>query len=213
MKKDLIIVVLTILILIGIFETGVYGKQSDKLVKGEAKIPQEIKNITSISEIKPFLDSKDSTIRMVAVKRLVEIGGVNSIDLLYETFNKEPYKGHVKSAPIVKLEIIRSLKNIGGDKAKKVLLDILTTYLERGPLKGSIYVHDDGDYNAVVSNTANVLFDLYNNINDLEIYLLFKRIAQGEMDYHWWIKEDSYLSPLARTFCDQKKMPKKLEKK
>jgi len=57
------------------------------------------------------------------------------ITLLEEIFKKEPYENLMppEGIPIVKLEIIRTLERIGGDKAKSALLDILKKYWESGP--------------------------------------------------------------------------------
>ena len=55
--------------------------------KIESEIPTEIKNATNISDLQPFLENKNESIRMAAVRRLGEIDESNKIDLLQDVFS------------------------------------------------------------------------------------------------------------------------------
>ncbi|PIV55380.1 hypothetical protein COS16_07310 [Candidatus Desantisbacteria bacterium CG02_land_8_20_14_3_00_49_13] len=103
--------------------------------RGEFEVPSEIQEAKNVSAVRPFLNSETEFTRMAAVRRLGEVGGEQVITLLEEIFKKEPYENLMppEGIPIVKLEIIRTLERIGGDKAKSALLDILKKYWESGP--------------------------------------------------------------------------------
>lgn len=156
---------------------GTYGKENLSLLRGEIEIPQEIKEVKTAKGLKPFLGDSHELTRMAAVKRLGEIGGFDSVDYLYDTFLKEPYKGGFESSPIVKIEIIRSLQKIGREKAKSVLFNILSSYLKKGPQVTEKIIYYDGDCLGVVIYSTEALFQLYNPKDDSNIYELFKNIA------------------------------------
>jgi len=112
---------------------GMFPKGYFRWVKGEFEIPREIKKVTKVSELQPFLDNKREFIRMVAVRRLGEIEGPRAIDLLVKRFAREPIYQGIEGFPLVKFEIIRTLGRIGTEKAKFTLLGLLKDYWKRVP--------------------------------------------------------------------------------
>lgn len=101
--------------------------------KGEFEPPLEIRDAKNASELQPFLASKREFYRMSAVRRLSELEGSKAINLLLEVFAKEAPTEGLEAAPLVKLEVIRSLGRIGTEQAKSALLNILNNYWQRGP--------------------------------------------------------------------------------
>jgi len=112
---------------------GMFPKGYFRWVKGEFEIPREIKKVTKVSELQPFLDNKRGFTRMAAVRRLGEIEGPRAIDLLVKRFAREPIYQGIEGFPLVKFEIIRTLGRIGTEKAKFTLLGLLKDYWKRVP--------------------------------------------------------------------------------
>lgn len=183
MKKVLIVVISVCFT--ALFTSFLYTKVTqEKLrwINGEFELPSEIQKINSIDELKSFLDSKDEFTRMASVRRLGEIGGEKAVGLLVEIFNKEPYEVRRApvGAPIVKLEIIRTLERIGGKEAKFALLSILNAYWEKGPSIGNErkeLFYWDGDFTTIVPLT---LESLYKWNRDNEVFQTVQKIAFGE---------------------------------
>ncbi|UCD83652.1 MAG: HEAT repeat domain-containing protein [Deltaproteobacteria bacterium] len=156
------------------------GKEGLRLRDGEFEIPPEIQKAASVSELRPFLDSEDQFTRMAAVRRLGEIEKRKAVSLLINQFEREPYRVLMapEGAPLVKLEIIRTLERIGGEEAKFALLGILRTYWERGPkVKNRRQFNFDGDYTTVVPLTLKAL---YKWSQDKDVFAIAKEIALSE---------------------------------
>ncbi len=156
MKKTLISCMIVCLLFL---TTNLYARLTKEYllwVKGEFEIPHEIKKATNVSELKPFLDNKYEFTRMAAVRRLGEIGGSKTIELLVERVEKETAPLGMHHVPLVKLEVIRTLGRIGTDQAKSLLLNIANSYWKRGPQckckkckEKGLYPQHDGDYSSV----------------------------------------------------------------
>ncbi|MCJ7828423.1 MAG: HEAT repeat domain-containing protein [Dehalococcoidia bacterium] len=127
-------------------------------IRGEFELPPEIKKVANISELQRFLDSESEFTRMAAARRLGQLDDRDAVNVLASRFAKEPYKTlrSPEGTPIVKLEIVRTLETIQGEKTKSLLLNIANSYWRRGPQckckkckdKG-LYPHHDGDYSSV----------------------------------------------------------------
>lgn len=150
---------------------------------GKFDISPEIKKVTNVSNLKPFLDDKREFTRMVAVRRLGEIEGPNSVGLLIKIFETEPLtvKG-LESYPLVKLEVIRTLGRIGTEQAKSALLGMLKNLWEKGPVlpkgkKNKGYFYFDRDFAPVVPA---LLEALYQWSNDKDVSEIAKIIAFSE---------------------------------
>jgi len=154
--KRLFLVALIGCILFSLVTNFAYAKVTKEWlqwIKGEFEIPSDIQKVKSVSELQPFLDNDDQFIRMASAKRLGELGDEAGISLLLARFKKEPYETIMppEGAPIVKLEIIRALAKIGGEKAKIALIGILKEYWGKGPKVGDKeYFYSDGDFTYVV---------------------------------------------------------------
>ncbi len=179
------------------------------------KIPDEIAKITAPSEIKKYFD-QGTEIRIAAARRLGQIGGDESVELLKWAFGKEPYRIGREMIPHVKIEIIESLKAINSEKSKSCLIEILLGYLKTGPKVKEKDFIDDGDYFGVIANASKALYQLYDPKKDDEIYNLFENIALHK-NRKWWVELDDRLRTSAyavylkrdmaqKSITDQKKV-------
>jgi len=143
--------------------------------KGEFEIPTEIRKAASLSELRPFLNSRQEFARMAAVRRLGEIEGRESIGLLLESFEKEKPPTGLHDVPLVKLEIVRALERIDGEEAKSALLNILKDYWRTGPeVKDKRAFAIDRDFAPVVNG---LLKSLYRWSHDEDVFQTAKEIA------------------------------------
>ncbi|MDD5687226.1 MAG: HEAT repeat domain-containing protein [Elusimicrobia bacterium] len=149
---------------------------ADMLEKKPIIIPKEMKEITTILKLTPYLDSPDERLREAAVMRLGEIGGGEVVKLLVEIFKKEPYRIGMEFPEGVKEAVLTALGKIKSEEAKRELLIILDDYIKSGPkYKGrSPYIHDLQYYRIVritmesLSNwkdneTLNIFFNILND--------------------------------------------------
>ena len=166
------------------------GQEYIRWANGEFDVPSEIKEANSISELQPFLSGKDEFKRMTAVRRLGEVEGIKSVSLLREIFTKEPNTMGIDDFPLVKLEVIRTLEQVGGEDAKSTLLSLLESNWERGPqVEDKKNFRLDRDFEPVVSllletpynwKDNNDVFQTAQNIalsEDLRSYYADSRIA------------------------------------
>lgn len=163
------------------------------------QIPPEMEKATTVSEVKPFLDSSDERIRILAVRKIGQIRDKNAVGLLAEVFEREHYEAGMETFAYVKTEIIDALEKIGGDESKSALFKILEQYLKRGPrVKERIdaRIWEDAEYSGVTRRTPKILYRFYDLKQDTEIYKLFKKIALNELK-DWWIKQDRNLQIIA----------------
>lgn len=177
----------TIICLLSLSATHIHARLSKEYLswmKGEFEIPEEIKKARNVSELQPFLESIREFTRMAAIRRLGQIEGPKAIGPLREVFSKEPSPRGLHRVPLVKLEILRTLGRIGTEEAKSAVLNIVVTYLKRGPrcdctkCKGkALYPQHDRDYQSV---TPAALKTLQKWRHDKEILGLSKQIALDE---------------------------------
>lgn len=154
---------------------GMYAKGYFQWAKGEFEIPEEIKKVTSPSELNPFLESKKEFTRMAAVRRLGEIEGPNAVAALAQRFEQEPERLGTDGLPLVKFEIIRTLGRIGTEQAKSTLLGMLGDYWKRVPRPGDKGgITPDRDFEVV---TPILLETLYKWTSDKEVVDAAKAIA------------------------------------
>ena len=157
---------------------GMFPKGYFRWVKGEFEIPDEIKKVTKVSELQPFLDNKRDFTRMAAIRRLGQIEGPRAIDLLVKRFAREPIYRGIEGFPLVKFEIIRTLGRFGTKKAKFTLLGLLKDYWKRVPIpnekKG---VAPDRDSETV---TPVILETLYKWSGEKDVFKTVKIIALSE---------------------------------
>jgi len=159
MKK--LFIVCTIASLLSALVTPTHARISQerlRWIRGEFELPPEIEKVANISELQCFLDSESEFTRMAAVRRLRQLDDRNAVNILASRFANEPYKPlrSPEGTPIVKLEIVRALETIEGEKAKSLLLNIANSYWRRGPQckckrckdKG-LYPEHDGDYSSI----------------------------------------------------------------
>ena len=157
---------------------GMFPKGYFRWVKGEFEIPREIKKVTKVSELQPFLDNKRDFTRMAAVRRLGQIEGPRAIDLLVKRFAREPIYRGIEGFPLVKFEIIRTLGRFGTKKAKFTLLGLLKDYWKRVPRpnekKGVVPDRDSETVTPVILET------LYKWSADKEVLEVARAIALSE---------------------------------
>jgi hypothetical protein len=153
-------------------------KKHLRLAKGKFEVPAEIKKQIKVEGLQPYLDSKREFMRMAAVRRLGEIEGLKAVGLLRAIFTKEPSTRGLHDIPLVKLEIIRTLKRIGTDQAKSELLDILKDYWQKGPnVKDKRGFRLDRDF----TNVMPLLFDaLYKWSGEEDVFKTVETIALSE---------------------------------
>lgn len=176
-----IFISITIICSLSLMATFAYAKVSQEYLRwadGDFNMPSEIKDINNISELQPFLNNKDEFIRMAAVRRLGEVENDKTINLLQEIFAKEPNTGGLDDFPLVKLEVIRTLRRIDGENAKSTLLNLLENFWTRGPnVEDKKYFYYDRDFEPVVSLT---LEELCIWSNDDSVYQTAQNIAFSE---------------------------------
>lgn len=144
----------------------------------EPEMPLEIKKAETLSELMPFLDGKDDWAKQCVVRRLGELGDKDTVPVLSDLFYKEPYAEimNIEFRPVIKLEIIKALGRIDGDKAKSALVDILKTYWKRGPQnKNKKNYYNDGDFTSVVYLTLEVI---YKWASDKDVFEMAQEIVR-----------------------------------
>ncbi len=162
-----------------IYGGGMYAPRYFSQLRGDFEIPDEIKKVTSLSELQPFLESKDGLTKMAAIRRLGEIEGSRAIGKLSEycTLATIPLPSSRK------LEAIRTLGRIDSEKAKSVVLDLLKQYWKRGPLlpekaKGDKkFFEMDEDFTYTVPE---LLKALYKWSSDEDVFEMAKTISLSE---------------------------------
>ncbi|MCP4634462.1 MAG: hypothetical protein GY855_16155 [candidate division Zixibacteria bacterium] len=92
------------------------------------KIPDYMKNENSIKKLREFIYSAKTTDRIVTCLRLAEIGGEQSLQLLKEAVEKEPYYSVVDPCSGVKYYALTSIGKIGGSEAEEYLNSIISRY-------------------------------------------------------------------------------------
>jgi len=167
--------------LISLGGADVYGKEMPYF-REKVEIPPEIARTTTVSELQAFLQSSDEVMRIAAARRLGQLGNPEAVSLLMDRFAKEPYQAAMDSTPYVKIEIIEALGKIGGEEAKKSLLNIFNTYWKQGP-KSKRYVWEDSDYASVVPATLEAL---YTWKDEKEIFDMFRSIYLEERKIPDW---------------------------
>ena len=190
MKKTLISCMIVCLLFL---TTNLYARLTKEYLlwlKGEFEIPHEIKKATNVSELKPFLDNKYEFTRMAAVRRLGEIGGSKTIELLVERFEKETTPLGMHDVPLVKLEVIRTLGRIGTDQAKSALIGMLKGYWQRGPkIQDKSRFHWDRDFSPVVPL---LLETLYKWSSDKDVFETAKVVALSkDVKKYYWRKDST----------------------
>jgi hypothetical protein len=108
-------------------------QQNREWSRGRFELPAEIANIEDASELQPFLTSSLEFTRMAAARRLAQIEGIRAIPALLEAFAGEKTYATKQGSPLVKLEVIRALGQLGTEQSKSALLDILRRYWQNGP--------------------------------------------------------------------------------
>lgn len=108
-------------------------QQYRRWVQGIFDLPGEIAKAANVSQLQPFLESDREFTRMAAVRRLGEIEGPQAISRLLEVFRKEKPTVGMDSAPLAKVEVVRTLGRIGTDRSRLALLGILNGYWRQGP--------------------------------------------------------------------------------
>ena len=183
MKTSIInkVSVFLLLLVIILIVIPVYAKMSKEYMqwaKGEYEIPLEIMNVSDLNGLNPYLNSDNEFTRMAAARRLGEVGGRESIPLLLEHFTKELMPTGLHDLPLVKLEIVRVLKRIGGEEGKSILLNILNDYWKAGPkVQDKKSYALDRDYAPIVNE---LLKSLYEWSNDENVFQTVKNIALNE---------------------------------
>lgn len=108
-------------------------QQYRQWVRGVFDLPAEIARAASVSQLQPFLESEQEFTRMAAVRRAGQIEGPRSLPILLDIFAREKSPVGSETVPLVKLEVIRILDQIGSEQSKSALLDILKRYWQDGP--------------------------------------------------------------------------------
>lgn len=197
-------VVLLLIYLMFLGSLCIYGKEKLDFLS-TIEMPTYIKNTTNIAEIKPFLESSNVPERITAIRRLGQIGGMTSVHLLAEEFEKEPYVIAREATPHVKIEIIEALENIGTLEAKLILLTILQKYWDAGPqCADKRYPYHDRDYISVMVNTLKAL-NKWRNAEDIlniakQIALDDKNVRDGYIRleaYKLYLKADMEKNDIA----------------
>jgi hypothetical protein len=179
--RKIIMIIICVLIITATFTHARVGSEYIRWANGDFKIPNEIQEANTVAELQPFLNGKDEFKKMAAVRRLGEIEGKKAVNLLYEIFTAQPPTRGVDSAPLVRLEIIRTLGRVDGNEAKTALLDILERFWKAGPqvpeAKKQQYWYDDIDFADIVPES---LKQLYKQNSDEKVYETVKKIALSE---------------------------------
>lgn len=158
------------------------SKEYIQWLRGEYEIPAEIQKVTSVSELRPFLDEASEFTRMAAARRLGEIEGPNSVDLLTEVYEAQPPTRGLGAVPLVKLEVIRTFGRIRTGRAKSSLLGMLKHLWKKGPVlaerrKEKRYFYRDRDFARVMPL---LLETLYEWSGDKEVLEVARAIALSE---------------------------------
>ena len=177
------------------------SKEYFEMAEGKFEMPKEIQDSNSVSDLRPFLLDKRDFNRMAAVRRLGEIGGEDIIDLVLDLYENEPSTKGNDQAPLVKLEIIRTLGRMDSLSARDALINLTEKLWKKGPYvpdgRGKGYYYVDRDFGPVMP----LLLEELNKWSDNEkVHEIAKHIAFNEEP-----KEESKEEP--------KKEPKKESKR
>jgi len=154
------------------------------------EIPTKIKKLKTIGQIEPFLSSPNEDEKRGAIRRLGQLEDKETIGVLVEVFKKEPYKPEFEVWPMVKLEIVNALYENGSEEAKLALLDILNTYLTRGPQgEGERQSGQDGDYTSVVGH---ILRSFVKWKDDEEVWNTCRKLAFDKNITDWYVRVTAY---------------------
>ncbi len=118
-----------------------WARPSSSLLKwartGYLEMQPEIIAAKNASDLSEFIVSKNPFIRASAVRRLGELGGVDSIPQLIQIFHKEEPVKNSEMLPIVKMEIVQTLGRIKSDEPAKVFSSLLKEHWYRRPGKSN----------------------------------------------------------------------------
>jgi len=150
--------------MVNVYAGGMHRPGFFKWLRGDFEIPDEIKKVTSLLELQTFLESKDSFIKVAAIRRLGEIEGAKAVGILSGYFTKEIPLSDVGTYPLIKLEVVRTLGRIDTEQSRTVLLELLKRYWEKGPIlpkkrKGEKrYFRMDQHFSYIVPELLSVLY-------------------------------------------------------
>lgn len=171
------------LLTMNVYAGGMYRPGFFLRLRGDFEIPDEIKKVTNLLELQPFLESKDSFVKVAAIRRLGEIEGAKAVGILSEYCTKETPPSDVGAKPLIKLEVVRTLGRIDTDQAKSVLLGLLKRYWERGPVLPEKRKDDkrffrmDRDFSYIVPELLDVL---YKWSSDEAVFEMAKSITKSD---------------------------------
>jgi len=141
--------------------------------------PPAVANATNPSQLLTLLESEDMVNRIVAARKMGDLGDPAAVSMLARRFAKEPYSNFgADYTPGVKKEIVGSLRRIGGLEAKSALVEIAKQYWQAGPQsRDKRHAWSDGDYSHI---TLLVLESLQDWCEDDEVFDLAKGMALDE---------------------------------
>jgi hypothetical protein len=163
-----------------IFQSDVHANKQAPI-----KMPDEIKKVKDVKVLKKYIGNSDMDMRISAVKRVSEINGPDSIDVLCEFYRKEP-----KTKPVfggrVQEEAIKALGNIKNIKAKKVLLEFMNETLLRKP----IFKYSDNE-DAEYFRIFYALIGSLGRWEDEDVKQKFLEISNN-LNINYMLRENSY---------------------
>ncbi len=163
-------------------------------------IQQQIEQARTPAQIAPLLEHRSDAVQVAAVRRLKQMGSDEVTELLVARFWKEEPHSGARLVPqgmrqIVKNEIIEALGEIGTERAKSAVLDILQRYVDRGP---SIFPHIyyDAEYTGVVMEAIRA-FSRW--LSDPKVYGIIRNIGLhgSERKFGWGMRQEAYKGLLA----------------
>jgi HEAT repeat protein len=164
----------------------------------EFKMPPEIASTNNAQNIVKYLNSPDQTIRLAAVKRLGEIKNPDSVTLVMQFYNNEPYRKGMELPHGVKREAMLALGEIGNTQARTKLVDVLEDTITSGPAL-RLYKNDrrdinyDAEYRQIITGALQALSQFDDNETLNAIMATFQN-----SNLHWYTRQYAYRMKLER---------------
>lgn len=158
------------------------SNQAVMVLGGASSESDQLDPALALAELLDLLPTVTLQRKVDIIRLLGQRSETGALDTLIRIYNNHPVNIGMDYRPVVKIEILRAISEIGGRSAKIFLMNVIDGYWARGPqckcarcTEAALYPHHDGDYARCF---AAALFALKPWATDEDVRFVYEKVSE-----------------------------------